>query len=251
MDRRVETLRTLPLFTGLSDAQVSTLASHSRMRKVGRGDFLFLYGDDIKNFKILCRGTVQVFRETPDGHEITSEILIAGDCINSDEVIARQTTHMTNARIVDEALILELPINWMRTHLTDFNTLAPRLLQSLSERLHEAQMEAEHRSTMSATQMVACYLQGLCVLYDFDPGGFDLPYSKTLIASRLRMELATFSRTLQKLKDVGIFVKGSHVAFKNLNKAGHFVCDNCSVAEDCPTHQTLTEKNDSPIRSAS
>lgn len=246
MNTRIETLKTLPLFSDLSDDDVLRLSTHTHMRNLRRGEFLFMHGDAIKNFKILLRGTIQIFRETPDGHEVTSDILISGDCINAEEVIARQVTHMTNARVVDDAQILEVPIAWMREHLKNFNTLAPRLLQGLAERLHDAQMEAEHRSTMSATQMVACYLQGLCVLYNFDPAGFDLPYSKTLIASRLRMELATFSRTLRKLKEVGIDIQGNRVSFTNLNKAGHFVCDNCSIAEDCPTHQTLMSPGTPP-----
>jgi CRP-like cAMP-binding protein len=240
MSRQLDFLKTLALFSDLPEVQVQLLASHSHMRKCERGTLLFLHGDDIRNFKILCRGTVQIFRETPDGHEVTSDILIAGDVINAEEVIAVQNTHLMSARVVDEAQVLEVPINWMREHLADFDRMAPCLLQGLSERLHDARMEAEHYSTMSSTQMVACYLQGLCVLYEFDPKGFDLPYSKTLIASRLRMELATFSRTLQKLKEVGISVTGNRVVFTNLNKAGHFVCDNCSVAEDCNTHQLLS-----------
>lgn len=246
MSKQIDMLRTLPLFRDLSEDQVILLASHSHVRKCERGSFLFLHGDDIRNFKILCRGTVQIFRETPDGHEVTSDILIAGDCINAEEVIALQKSHLTSARIVDDAQVLEVPINWMREHLADFNRLAPRMLQGLSERLHQAHLEAEHRSTMSATQMVACYFQGLCVLYEFDPKGFDLPYSKTLIASRLRMELATFSRTLQKLKEVGISVTGNRVAFTSLNQTGHFVCDNCSVSEDCPTHKALSERAQPP-----
>ncbi len=240
MIKDIEALKTLPLFADLSPSEIELLAAHSYLTQVPRGQYLFMHGDDIRNFKTICRGTVQIFRETPDGHEITSDILISGDCINADEIIARRSTHLTNARVIDDAQVLEVPIAWMRAHLKDFDTLAPRLLQSLSERLNGAQREAEHRSTMSATQIVACYLQGMCVLYGFDPKGFDLPYSKTLVASRLRMELATFSRTLQKLKDVGITVTGNHVVFTNLNKAGHFVCDDCSMSEDCPTHQILS-----------
>ena len=92
---------------------------------------------------------------------------------------------------------------------------------------------------MSAAQIVACYLQRLCVLYNFDPHGFELPISKTLIASRLRMELETFSRTLKKLKEHGIEVEGTHVRFTSIDKARHFSCDDCSIHEDCPTHQLL------------
>lgn len=236
-----DALKTLPLFSELDSEELALLAAHSQLRRCSRGQYLFMHGDTIRNFTIICQGTVQVFRETPDGHEVTSDILIAGDCINSEEIIGNRSVHTTNARIVDDAQVLEVPISWMRSHLRDFNILAPRLLQSLSDRLYSAQREAEHRSTLSATQIAACYLQGLCVLYDFDPAGFTLPYSKTLIASRLRMELATFSRTLQKLKDVGITVTGNQVAFTNLTRAERFVCDDCSVSHDCPTRLSLVK----------
>lgn len=242
MQRQIDMLKTLPLFGDLDEPQVARLAAHSQLMRRPRGDYLFRHGDAITTFATVCRGTVQIFRETPDGHEVTSDILIAGDAINADEIISRQTTHLNHARVVDDAVILEVPIQWMRDHLGDFDALAPRLLQSLSERLQTAQKEAEHRSTFSASQLVACYLQGLCVLYDFDPRGFALPYSKTLIASRLRMELATFSRTLQKLKESGITVSGNWVAFTNLNKAGRFVCDDCSICDTCPTHKALSER---------
>jgi len=242
MIKDTEALKTLPLFADLDAQSVERLAANSRKRVIARGQYLFMHGDDIHFFKIICRGTVHIFRETPDGHEVTSDILISGDCINADEIMSHQKIHRTSARAVDDATVLEVPIDWMRQHLKDFDLLAPRLLQGLSERLQSAQREAEQHTTFSASQIVACYLQGLCVLYDFDPRGFDLPYSKTLIASRLRMELATFSRTLPKLKSWGVTVTGNHVAFSHLNRAGEFVCDDCSIAEDCPTRLHLNQK---------
>jgi hypothetical protein len=82
-------------------------------------------------------------------------------------------------------------------------------------------------------------LERLCLLYDFDPAGFELPISKTLIASRLRMELETFSRALKKLSAHGITVTGTHVAFTDRGKVGRFVCDACSMREECQTHALL------------
>ena len=245
-----DVLRTLPLFADLAAQSMQALAANCRIRTTLRAQYLFLHGDPIHFFKIICRGTVQIFRETPDGHEVTSDILISGDNINADEIMSRQTLHLTSARAIDDVTLIEVPIRWMRDHLTDFDTLAPRLLQSLSERLQSAQREAEHHSTLSASQIVACYLQGLSVLYEFDPKGFDLPYSKTLIASRLRMELATFSRTLPKLRSWGISVSGNHVAFSHLDRAGAFVCDDCSVAETCPTRLSLNAALSLPRQAA-
>lgn len=238
----LDMLRILPLFSDLSREESDLVIQNSRLRHVKRGQFLFIHGDNVRNFYMLCRGTMQIFRETPDGHEITSDILIAGDSVSAEDVVQEKRTHQTNARAVDDAALLEIPIVWMKKCLKNFDQIAPKLLADISIRLHDAQIEAEHLSTMSATQIAACYLQKLCVLYNFDPHGFELPYSKTLIASRLRMEPETFSRTLHKLKDQGINVTGAHVSFTNMHKTGHFVCDTCSASVDCPTHQRLHDK---------
>jgi CRP-like cAMP-binding protein len=119
---------------------------------------------------------------------------------------------------------------------------ALNLLNLISDHAHEAELEAEHQASMSSTQLVACFLQRLCMLYEFDPHGFDLPYNKTLIASRLGMELETLSRTFSKLREYGITVSGSRVTIHNHDHSGKHVCSSCSIAEDCPTHRALQEK---------
>ena len=242
MPIHLDTLKVLPLFSDLSREESDLVIQASRLRNLGRGQFLFMHGDKVTHFYVICRGTIQLFRETPDGHEITNDILIAGDSIGADEVVQAKRAHQANARAVDDAVLLEIPISWMRENLKNFDHLAPKLLADIATRLHNTQIEAEHLSTMNAAQIVACYLQKLCVLYNFDPHGFELPYSKTLIASRLRMELETFSRTLQKLKDHGITVNGTRVAFTNVHKASHYACEHCSASADCPTHLRLHEK---------
>lgn len=237
-------VKALPLFCDLTEAQNVAVAEKCQLVTVRRGSYLYLHGDMISSFCILCRGVLQLFRETPDGHEVTSEILLAGDCVNADEIVARQGIHRVNARAAEDSLILHVPIAFMRETLTNFDHIGPKLLAGVTDRLHRSQKDAEQSSTMTASQVVACYLQEICVLYGFNPAGFDLPYSKTLIASRLHMELETFSRTLKKLRDVGIDVEGSHVRFTNLNKAGRFVCDNCSMSEDCNTRRALLDRAD-------
>ncbi len=241
----LETLKALPLFSDLSPQQGALLVRNSRIVACKRGQFLFMHGDPITHFYLLCRGAMQVFRETPGGYEVTNDIMIAGDALNADEVVARQSMHMMNARAVEDCSLLEIPVSWMREHLGDFDHMAAKLLASIADRLHSMQVEAEHLTIMTAAQVVACYLQKLCVLYNFDPHGFDLPYTKSLIASRLKIEKETFSRTLQTLRDHGITVAGTRVSIRDMRKADKFACGECSVVGECGTHQLLHEKLDS------
>jgi CRP-like cAMP-binding protein len=237
-----DVVRQIPLFAGMSEQEKDDLLREGSLRRYARGQRLFVCGDDVLHFYVLCDGTLQLFHETPDGHEMTVEVLIVGDTIGKTEILQSQSVHRYNGVAVKDSTVMEFPIAWLRETVKGHPTLALNLLAILSHHMQTAIIEGEHKSTMSAPQQVACFLERLCVLHNFDPRGFALPYSKTLIASRLGMELETFSRALAKLRDHGLIIKGAHVSFGNLQKIEGYACDNCSISENCREHRLLREK---------
>ena len=138
--------------------------------------------------------------------------------------------------------MIEFPISWLKDNIKRNGILALNVLGMLSRRMNIATVEAEHQATMSAAQQVSCFLERLCILHDFDPHGFDLPYSKTLIASRLSMEVETFSRALSKIRDHGISVQGNRISFNDIEEMESFACSQCSIAGDCREHEQLRER---------
>ncbi|HVY13437.1 MAG TPA: Crp/Fnr family transcriptional regulator, partial [Alphaproteobacteria bacterium] len=214
------------------------------------GEPLFHYDDRIEHFYIVCEGAVQLFRETADGHEATADVLLPGEFIGETDILQPRQSWPFNALAAKDSVVCELPLGWLKENARTQPVLAMNLLTILSQRTHIAAVEAEHKATMTAAQQVACFLERLCVLHDFDPRGFDLPYSKTLIASRLGMELETFSRTLSKIRDHGITVKGTHVSFQDLDAMESFVCDHCSIADNCREHELLRAKIEKPGKPA-
>jgi CRP/FNR family transcriptional regulator, dissimilatory nitrate respiration regulator len=235
-------LRSLPLFAELGEQEKSILIQGGKMRRYESGQNIFLYGDPIHNFYVVCDGAVQLFRETPDGHEMTAEVLIAGDAIGETEILQLSPTHKFNALAIKDSTLLEFPVSWLKDNVKRNGTLALNVLGMLSRRAHIATVEAEHKATMTAAQQVACFLERMCILHDFDPHGFDLPYSKTLIASRLGMELETFSRALSKIRNHGISIQGNRVAFSDIQEMEDFVCSNCSISGNCGEHEQLRQR---------
>jgi len=235
-------VRTLPLFSGLTEQDKAALLAGGCIRQCKRGQLLFRHGDPVTHFYIVVSGTVQLFRENPDGHEKTIDVLKAGQTMCESEIMGSCRHHRVNAIAVDDAAMMEFPVAWLKETAKKYSTFALNLLSLIAQQVHLAEVEAEHQATMSATQLVGCFLQRLCMLYDFSPKGFDLPYSKTLIASWLGMELETFSRTVAKLKDHGITMQGTHVVIHDLKRIEQYVCGFCSIAEDCPTHQAMEKK---------
>lgn len=235
-------LRTLPLFAGIAEQERDVLIQGGKIHHYANGEHVFGFGDPIHNFYVVCEGAVQLYRETPDGHELTADIFIPGDVIGETEILQLSATHQFNAIAIKETSLVEFPVGWLKNSIKRNSILALNLLGMLARRFNTAILEAEHKATMSAAQQISCFLERLCILHDFDPQGFDLPYSKTLIASRLGMELETFSRALAKLRENGISIQGNHVAFKNLLQMENFVCAHCSLAGNCHTHEILKER---------
>lgn len=238
MFSKVNMLKSLPLFANLTSEESKLIFQNSRSRNCKSGNFLFIHGDIVEIFYILFQGTIQIFRETPNGHEMTSDMMIATDSLNAHDIINKHTMHIVNARAVDDVFLLEIPMIWLRKNFHQLSNVSKHLMIEMAKRLHIAQIEAEHLSTMSAAQMVACYLQRLCVLYEFNPKKFTLPYSKTLIASRLHMELETFSRATKRIKQEGIIISGKDVSFVDQTKINDFSCHKCSLSADCTTYMS-------------
>ena len=235
-----EFLRTNFLFSGIADEEKEELLKSGKSRKCTRGQMLFAQVDAVSHFYVVKTGTIQLFRTTPDGHEKTIELLKSGQTFCENEIMDSCTRHRVNAVAVEEGTtVIEFPTGWLKEASRKNSTFALNLLSIISQQVHLAEIEAEHQATMTAAQLVACFMQRLCVLYGFDPKSFELPYSKSLIASRLGMELETFSRTLGKLKDQGLVVEGTHVSIQDLKRIEHYVCGFCSISEDCTTHQAM------------
>ena len=230
------------IFNDLKKHEKEDLLKDGRIRHINKKEFLFYHGDSLECFYIICSGIIQIFRTNSDGDEKTLHILIPKDTICGDEIFDSHTTHQFSAIAVENSTVIEFPKKWLQENTKKYGNVALNLLASIAHRSQMAEIEAEHKATMSTAQLVACFLQKLCLVYNLNPHGFTLPYSKKLIASRLGIEVETFSRTLLKLQEYGVSVKGSRVTIGNFNTIEKNVCDHCSIEQDCKLRASFKKK---------
>lgn len=226
------------IFKGLSEQEKDELLKDGKIRYLNKKEFLFRHGDPILSFYVVCFGAIQLFRNNADGDEKTVNIATAHDIIFCDP----NSTHQLNAVAVGDAVVLEFSKMWLKESAKKCSEFALNLLTEISKQALAAELEAEHQATMSATQLVSCFMQKLCLVHDLNPRRFTLPYSKKLIASRLGMELETLSRSLAKLKECGINVCGSQVEISESNNIENDVCGHCSIEGDCHVHESFKKK---------
>lgn len=238
-----DTLSKIPLFEGLTDREKSAVALEGRLKTFLSKQHLFDYGSAATHFYVICSGIVKIFRVSPDGHEKVTDILTAGCTVGERAVFESSGVYQSNAEAVKDSIVIEFPLAWLKQSIKKYPQMSLNLIAQIAHQAEETALEAEHQTQNSAARLLACFLQRLCLAHDFNPHSFELPYTKSLIAARLGMELETFSRTLFKLRQQGILVKGSHVSFEDLSLLEGHICSNCSVADTCPTRKELRKKD--------
>lgn len=232
-------LKDIPVFHDLPPGDVDALVAGGKRHDYAKGETVFIHGDPLSRIYIVTDGAIRQFRETPEGKEITIGLAIRGDVVGTTHVFEPFTSYQWNAQAIEVSTLLAFPVRQFKQAIKENSKLALNMLAILSHDMNRATMDAEQLVSMNAAQRIGCFLLRLCSLYHFNPEHFELPYSKTTIASKLGMELETFSRNLKKLKDAGVEIKGSHVAIHDLHRLECFVCNHCSTSGgDC---QSLSE----------
>ena len=209
----IDFVKNIPLFSGLSNGEKDLLLKNGSIYFYRRKDTLFRRGDPVTHFYVICSGQVKLFHETAEGDDVTTDIRIGGDTICKTGIFALHTIHHTHVEIIKDATIMEFPVQWLRDTAREHSTVSLNLLSALSQHGHRQRIETENKAHMTPAQLLADFLQQTCITQGLNPGGFNLPFSKTLIASRLCMTRETLSRALPKLKEMGICVTGTHVSF--------------------------------------
>lgn len=236
----LDVLMHMPLFSGLTQAEKEALYKQATIYSYAKDEVLYRQGDAITRFYIICNGAVKLCHETADGCEVTNHIRTAGDTMNATAAFTPAgRVHGSNAVTIKDSVILEYSIEWLKEVVQRHSSVAGNLLSTLSARAQDLELEVKNQAYMSSQQLLACFLTKTCVSEELNPRGFRLPYSKSLIASRLRMTQETLSRTFPRLKSFGITVKNKSVSFDSLENLERNLCSHCPIAEKCHARREM------------
>ena len=227
-------IHNVPLFCGLTEAEKESLYEEANVYFYRKKEVLYRQGDPITRLYIICNGAVKLCHETSDGHEIINHIRVAGDTMNATAAFSSAgRIHGSNAITIKDSIILDYPLDWLKQMVEKYPPIAQNLLSIFSNRAQDIELEVKNQAYMSSQQLMACFLTKLCVNEGLKQEGFKLPYSKSLIASRLHTTQETVSRTLPRLKDFGITVESKSVKFDNPQLLEENLCSHCPGAEKC------------------
>lgn len=138
-----ECARILPLFAEMNGGAAAQLFGSARLCQYAKGAQLFERGALPRALYVLLDGQVGLFGTDARGREAPLEVVRPGGMFIAAAVLTGKPYCM-RATVIADARLVEIPIDAVRTHLHNENSLAAALLTSLAEsyRQHVKEVEA-------------------------------------------------------------------------------------------------------------
>jgi CRP/FNR family cyclic AMP-dependent transcriptional regulator len=131
-------LAQVPIFRGLLDGDLTSLAAMARRRSYRRGEFVTVPDQDVREILIIVAGGARVYRLSASGNEITLEHINAPDLFGliflNEAVLARSFMVATS----DETVVFHVPPAEIRVWLIEHPQVAVESLARISTRLADA-----------------------------------------------------------------------------------------------------------------
>jgi CRP/FNR family transcriptional regulator len=100
-------IKSSELLGTLSAEHQERLAAGARLRQFDSGEFVFSQGTEGRAFFVLCRGSVKVYRTSPDGREAVVKILGPGE-IFGEVILFRPMPFPASAVCLAETALIEI-----------------------------------------------------------------------------------------------------------------------------------------------
>ncbi len=158
-------LRAIPLFSELSDEDITVIAELTTEKTVARGTVIMREGDLGDSLFAIVHGRVKVFIGDEDGREIILKILGEGDFFGELALIDKQPRSASVAAIESTTLNV-LSHQAFQTCLTRAPQIATTVMTALAKRLRDADRKISTLALMDVYGRVANTLLELAVEID-------------------------------------------------------------------------------------
>lgn len=199
-------LRKIYLFSGVSDADLEVLAQMAVSRAFPRQDTIFWEGREAQGFYLLISGYVKLVKSSPDGKEYILRLVGPGESF-AEAAVFGEAPYPATAMALEDCRTLFFPKAAFLRHLAASPNLARNMLATLSRLNLHLTRQLEDLSLKEVSARLARYILERCQETHgrIEPGlAFELPTTKTHLASYLGTISETLSRTLSRLKGEGV-----------------------------------------------
>ncbi|MBK9562095.1 MAG: cyclic nucleotide-binding domain-containing protein [Micavibrio sp.] len=223
------------LFQGLSDTNLQTLLSNSRMNEFRSGHNIVQQGDTPGYLYYIMNGSIKTLRHGTDGQESTIRMLQSGDTF-MDAVIFMGGSSPVSVKTLEDSRILMIPAEAVRRHALHDSQFACNLLKIVTKHYKSAIQQIDSIVIKNPIERLGYYFLQQHLEQGSESLEVALPFQKSTIANHLGMKPETFSRALSQIKKMGINVDQEKLSLRDAYVLCHF-CDP-DTAQDCPQFNT-------------
>jgi CRP/FNR family transcriptional regulator len=205
----IELLKTSYLCRQLEARDLNALADIVSVKKLARGEVLFLQGDEAKGFYILFSGGVRIYKLSPEGKEYTLHRIRPGDMF-AEAAIFKGRTFPANCIAAEASVVAFVPKARFVELLTGSPNISLRMIGALSAFVRDFNQQIADLSLREVPARLASHL--LALGKKSGSGWIRLDTTKTELATTLGTTSETLSRNLRKLRDLRVVsVKGNTI----------------------------------------
>ena len=202
----VVALKTFPLFHGLSDESLASIARVSMMRRFPRGQSVVCAGDRPDYVYLVLTGSLKVVVSDEDGREVILSILGQGELFGEMGMFDERPRSASVIAVVPADLVLISKQEFRRIMQDSFD-VSWRIMCNLAERLRNADRKIESLALMDVYGRVARLLIEMAE----DVGGQSVVVrriSKQDIAKMIGASREMVSRVMKDLGQQGLIEEG-------------------------------------------
>ena len=192
----------IPLFKGMTPAQIADLRRIALDRHYQKGEFIFSEGDEGNGFYVIVAGQVEIYKASMEGKEKILHIFGPGEPIGEVPVFSGDR-FPANARALVKSHLLFFARKAFVNLIAASPALALQMLAVLSMRLRQFAVQIEHLTLKEVPARLAAHLL-------YVSGGqkkadtVRLAISKGQLASLLGTIPETLSRILARMAQQGL-----------------------------------------------
>jgi CRP-like cAMP-binding protein len=222
------------LFDGLNENSLQMILGNSVLQTYEGGRVIFQQGDTPAHVYVVIEGTLRTLRNGEDGEEATIRLLRPGEtCMEA--VIFMGGPSPISVQTMEDSQVLLVPAAFIKNHALRDGQFATNLLQIVTHHYKNAMHQIDAMQIKSPVQRIGYFFLEK-FLEAGKPDDLTLPFKKTIIANYLGMTPETFSRALNKIRELGVDIDGERIHLKDAFVLCRF-CD-ADMAHMCPRKDT-------------
>ena len=145
----------LTLFAGLSDGDLTAIGHATTMTRCARGQRILSPDDPPDRIHIVKAGRVRVYRTSPDGKQLTLDIVEAGTILGDMSLLGQDRIPEAYAEAIEDGIICTITPDELRRLIERYPIIGVNVIRHLSRRLEAAERELEAMAYRRVDQRLA------------------------------------------------------------------------------------------------